>query len=221
MIRLITRRRLQRLQHARDVAQSTELALSRQIDDLRWQRADLEAANKGLLQHSEELAAAEERHRGLVRRAMDAYEARVSQAIGERDQARAIAVDLEQQLAAQADLVTGLRATIAARLEWTQRAGAEYDTRIAALTADRDRALALAETARAAAEAADIPIVAGLDPDDYLTTVKAALADIAARKKANAKPCEMCGAGTFGDRHADVLPNGRHVCGGCFSEVAS
>ncbi|MFE5332907.1 hypothetical protein ACFRCG_41645 [Embleya sp. NPDC056575] len=105
------------------------------------------------------------------------------QTIAERDQARAIAVDFEQGLAAQADVVTGLRATIAARLESTQRMGAEYDVRIATLTADRDRALAQAETARAAAEAADIPIVDGLDPDDYRAAVKAVLADIAARKK--------------------------------------
>ncbi|MFI6986096.1 hypothetical protein ACIBSV_47090 [Embleya sp. NPDC050154] len=78
MIRLITRRRLQRLHHAISGGEYAELRLAKQIDELKWERADLRAANAGLLQHTRQLAA-------------------------ERDQARAIAVDLEQQLAAASE----------------------------------------------------------------------------------------------------------------------
>jgi hypothetical protein len=142
MIRLITTRTLDRL--AGDYTREAKLN-----DDV---LADLEEVTK-----ERDALAAESRQRGCdAAKWAGLYE----QAIAERDQARAIAVDLEQQLAAAAD----------------------GDTR--ELREQRDQALALAETARAAAEAADIPVVDGLDADEYLTAMRSVLADIAARKKA-------------------------------------
>jgi len=75
-------------------------------------------------------------------------------AMVQRDQARNIAVDLEQQLAAAED-GTGIRLALE----------------------QRDTALAQAETARAAAEAADLPIGLDVTPDDWHRAVKAAIAD--------------------------------------------
>ncbi|MFI1580066.1 hypothetical protein [Embleya sp. NPDC020630] len=122
--------------------------------------ADLEEVTKERDAH-----AAESRQRGCdAAKWAGLYE----QTIAERDQARAIAVDLEQELAeAQASL-----------------AGEDYMAAMIREVRDqRDRMAALADTMQAAAEAADIPVVAGLDPDDCRAAVRAVLADIAARKK--------------------------------------
>ncbi|MGW1997219.1 hypothetical protein [Embleya sp. NPDC001921] len=130
MIRLITRRRLHGLLAER----------ARHIQHVFDRTLEVEQLRNGARRLAERAAAADT-------------------LAAERDQARAIAVDLEQQLAA------------AANGDTTRE-----------LREQRDQALALAEISRAAAEAADIPIVDGLTVDDYVAMRRAIYDAVAPRK---------------------------------------
>lgn len=146
MIRLVTTRHLRRLQAVIDAHWQLMLQLDKQIADLQHQRTGLRDTLVAEILAGRETTA-------------------------QRDQARAIAVDLEQELAEAAILLAG---------------GDGAADLVRQARDQRDRMAALADTMQAAAEAADIPIVAGLDVDDYRAAVKSVLADIAARKKAAA-----------------------------------
>lgn len=157
MIRLITRRRLHDLlaERARHIQQVFDHTL------------EVEQLRNGVRRLADRAAAADT-------------------LAAERDQARAIAVDLENENAElRADIkerIALAQKSMALRDQSFDRAAGAYNTRIRELTDQRDQALAQAETARAAAEAADIPIVDGLTPDDYVAMRRAVFDAVAPRK---------------------------------------
>lgn len=180
MIRFFTRRRA--LLAQLDCCQVRYLTLAGDHHRERTLNNDLLAELQEITEERDALAA-ESRQRGC-----DAakWAGLYQQAIAQRDQARAIAVDLENENAElRADIkerIALAQKSMALRDQSFDRAAGAYNTRIRELTDQRDQALAQAETARAAAEAADIPIVDGLNPDDYVAMRRAVFDAVAPRK---------------------------------------
>lgn len=159
--------------------------------------------------------------------------AEVQDLTAQRDQARAIAVDLEQQLAVEIQASRDLVAAVNGRgRELRIRRDDLVDALkadVKRLTADRDRArdtatrmADLADRMQAAAEAADLPIGLDVTAEDYRAAVRTVIEDVARRAAAAPdRPCDHCGTETIDDPDAAKVGLGTLLCSNCLDEVAS